>query len=105
MTGLLLNSTKLGVKEYTINDSKGFLLNETIPTGFYGGRVERFAKTDIEGLLMCIEKMQVIDLYIPDMEKVDLESFDLKTLKIIAAKKGIEFAANATREKMLELLN
>lgn len=98
--GLLLNSLKLGNKTFKIEDSKGFLDLKTLglPENFYGGRVEHIAKTETEGIYMCIEKMKAIDIYIPD-----LKLLGAKELKKIADIKNIEYKKNFTTEQMLEL--
>ena len=104
----LLNTTLLDGKQYTDNDIKGFESLEThnIPTGFYGGRVDKLAKTNIKGLYMCMEGMKVIDLLIEEPEN-KLDGFDSMTNKELVEllkEKGIEVPKKYTKQELLALL-
>jgi len=62
----LLNSTKIGDKQYTLQDSRGFVKPEKLGLDdqFYGGRVTNVAKTDKENTYMLLEGMTPIDILI-----------------------------------------
>lgn len=88
---------------------------------FYGGSVKSFLATK-EGLYLCRDKKNnIIDIAYNEatlsnagrkllgLEAVEeteqpLEELNVKTLKLIAKEKGIEFNKNAGKEIMLELL-
>lgn len=104
----LLNTTTLDGKQYTINDVKGFESLEThnIPIGFYGGRVDKLAKTNVKGLYMCMEDMKVIDLLeIPFTEEPKLlGEMTNKELIALLEEKGIEVPKKYTKNDLLMLL-
>lgn len=73
--GLLLNSLQFEDKAYSYDDVKGFKSKEDVGVrdDFYGGRCNHFAKTEDPRLLMVIEKQFVIDLYVPNPDKLTVE--------------------------------
>lgn len=106
----LFNSTNYLGKEWTIQDVRGFIPNKDkgIPEGFYGGRVTQLAKTDIQGLYLCMEKMEVIDLIFFNNEtapKVNLAEKTNKELAKMLEDKGIEVPKRATKDELLALLS
>ena len=105
----LFNSTNYLGKEWTIQDVRGFIPNKDkgIPEGFYGGRVTQLAKTDIQGLYLCMEKMEVIDLILFDetAPKVNLAEKTNKELAKMLEDKGIEIPKRATKDELLALLS
>lgn len=101
---ILLNSTKLGKKQYTIQDSRGFVPLEKLDllTGFYGGRVRQLARTEQKGLYLCLDyNNNVIDIYIDEKE---LESFTNKELEDILSTKKEKFPNKATKEELIKLI-
>ena len=104
----LLNSKTYRGQTYTVIDGKGFesLEKYGIPTGFYGGRVDKLAKTDVKGLYMCMEDMAVIDLLeIPFSEEPKtLEEMTNKELVALLKGKGIEVPKKYTKLELLALL-
>ena len=104
----LLNSTVYNDKQYSVTDGKGFepLEKHGIPTGFYGGRVDKLAKTDVKGLYMCMEDMAVIDLLeIPFSEEPkSLKEMTNKELVALLEGKGIEVPKKYTKPELLALL-
>lgn len=106
----LLNSTNYLGKEWTIQDVRGFIPNKDkgIPEGFYGGRVTQLAKTDVQGLYLCMEKMEVIDLIFFDEEmkikETKLENKTNKELVALLEEKGIEVPSKYTKAELLALL-
>lgn len=97
--GILLNSLKLGDKEFSIENSQGFIPRNTfVEDHFYGGRVHQFAKTAKEGIYLCIEKDKVIDVYIPD-----LKALEVRDLKFLAELKGIQYEPMAKKDQMLKV--
>ena len=99
---ILVNSLSFNGKTYELNDTKGFMFPERdykLPVGFYGGRVDKLAKTEIKGLYMCMEGMKPIDLLVFDpkeLTKVNIEA-------LLDAKR-ITKPQKATREELLKLL-
>ena len=109
----LINSTNYEGKKYSINDVRGFISNESkgLPGGFYGGRVDRLGKTDTEGLYLCMEGMEVIDLIVNDDELIDISDLEVgledktnKELSEMLEAKGIEVPKRATKQELLALL-
>lgn len=120
----LLNSTTYEGKQYTIDDVKGFIPNETkgLPEGFYGGRVTQLAKTDVNGLYLCMENMKVIDMIIVEdeldkvvdaeitlpydeiIEEAIYEEMTNKELTTILEGRGIEVPKRATKNDLIDLL-
>ena len=99
---IVLNSTKLNGKQYTVRDLQhGFVqkMNELVPTGFYGGRVNNLAKTDIKGVYLCIEQDRIIDIVIPQPKELTKEA-----LEAVAKEKGINIPDKATKTDILKLL-
>lgn len=100
---ILLGSTKFGGKEYSITDVKGFVSNESkkLPTGFYGGRVNQLAKTNIKGMYLCMEKMNVIDILFPGDELKDLTK---DNIELVLDAKGKDIPSKATKDELIKLL-
>lgn len=78
--GLLLNSLQFGDRAYSYDNVKGFRSKEDmgLPQDFYGGRCNHLAKTDDNRIYMIVEKQFVIDLYIPNPEKLTVD--EIKTI-------------------------
>lgn len=99
----LLNTLVFDGHKYELNDTRGFMFpgrDYNLPSGFYGGRVDKLAKTDHKGIYMCMEGMKPIDLIIlnpKELNKAELEE--------IAKIKKLELPAKATKDKILSLLN
>lgn len=117
----LLNSTVFEGKQYTLDDVRGFIPNESkgIPEGFYGGRVTKLAKTDVNGMYLCMENMKVIDIlvYEDEMENLivspedsnelpftDYETLTNKQLIDLLEDLGIEYPKKATKPQLIALL-
>ena len=112
----LLNSLTHDDIEYDINSigPGGFVSGEKfgLPGGFYGGRVDKVAHTNIPGLYMCMEGMKVIDLLVVEVEEIDQvvkglldpEDFTSKELQEIAAKLGKEVPSKATKPEIVEII-
>ena len=66
----LLNSTTYKGKDFEIGDVRGFIdpIDFGLPVGFYGGRVDKVAKTDYPGIYLMVEKHVVIDILIKEEE-------------------------------------
>lgn len=66
----LLNSTTYKDKDFEIGDVRGFIdpIDFGLPVGFYGGRVNKVAKTDYPGIYLMVEKHVVIDILIKEEE-------------------------------------
>ena len=104
----LLNSKIYRGKTYTVIDGTGFesLEKHNLPIGFYGGRVDKLAKTNVKGLYMCMEDMAVIDLLeIPFSEEPkSLKEMTNKELVALLEDKGIEVPKKYTKLELLALL-
>ena len=100
---ILLGRTEFNGKEYEVTDVKGFISNESkgLPVGFYGGRVKQLAKTDIKGLYLCMEGMEVINILIPKKELKDLSK---ELLELVVKAKGKEVPENPTKTELIKLL-
>ena len=99
---ILLNSLSFNGKRYELNDSKGFMFPERdykLPVGFYGGRVDKLAKTDVKGLYMCLEGMKPIDLII-----LDPRDLTKANIEFVLDAKRIARPQKANREELLKLL-
>lgn len=99
---ILLNSLSFNGHKYELNDSKGFMFPDRdykLPVGFYGGRVDKLAKTDVKGLYMCLEGMKPIDLIV--LEPRDLTKANIE---LVLDAKRIVRPQKATREELLKLL-
>ena len=102
---ILLNSTKLGEKTYTIHDSRGFIPLEKVglKTGFYGGRVKQLAKTEQPGLYLCCDlKNNVIDILVDEKKLKDFTNKDLEALLLL---KGKQPPNKATKEDLIKLIH
>lgn len=100
----LLGKTEFDGKQYEITDVKGFVSNESkgLPGGFYGGRVTQLAKTDVKGMYLCMEKMNVIDIML--LEEDPLADLTNKELVALLVEKGIEVPKKYTKPDLLALL-
>lgn len=121
-----MNSTVYEGKQYVLEDVRGFIPKESkgIPEGFYGGRVTQLAKTDVEGVYLCMENMKVIDMIIVEdeldravevdtettlpydevIEEAIYEEMTNKELITILEGRGIEVPKRATKNDLIDLL-
>lgn len=93
MIGKLLGTTEYEGKVYTMKDVNGFVdvkdleLNDS----FYGGRVRNFGKVDNLPILLCIERENVIDIFVPETEKeIKLSELSRNELIAYAKKVGVQ---------------
>lgn len=98
----LVGKLSFSGKEYGLNDSKGFMFpgrDYKQPSGFYGGRVDKLAKTEVKGLYMCMEGMTPIDLMLrleDDPTKATIEAY--------MTEKNMEIPDKATKADLIEIL-
>lgn len=102
----LLNSKTYRGKTYTVIDGTGFesLEKHNLPIGFYGGRVDKIAKTNVKGLYMCMEDMAVIDLLLDEV-KPELNTLTNKELASMVEARGIRLPKKYTKQTLIDLLN
>lgn len=94
----MLGTTKYKCKRYSITDCTQMINPESMGLfNFYGGRVKRLGKLDVEGLYLCIEDINGIDLIkfetlaeIDTGVKSDLDDEDYIDEQFAIAKEGIE---------------
>lgn len=99
---ILLNTLSFDGHKYELNDAKGFMFpgrDFKMPVGFYGGRVDKLAKTSVKGLYMCMEGMKPIDLIV-----LDAPSLRKATLEKVLEAKRIKIPAKATKADLIEIL-
>lgn len=97
---LLLGSMTINGKLYTVTDCDRFiqLKDKNIPSGYYGGRVDKLAKTNTTGIYMCMEGMTPIDLLI------DTKEATKDILTDVLDSEGIEYSPKNTKAELIELL-
>lgn len=112
----LLNSLTHEGIEYDINSigPGGFVSGEKfgLPGGFYGGRVDKVAHTNVPGLYMCMEGMKAIDLLVVEVEEIDEvmkgllnpDDFTSKELQEIAAKLDKEIPSKANKNELVAII-
>lgn len=108
----LLGSLVYEEKEYTLNDVRVFIDRKDfgLPDGFYGGRVDRVAKTDTEGVYLCMDGMDVIDILIDDIPfsdevcEKDYQEYTNDELKSMLLEIGIDAPKKATKVELIALL-
>ena len=114
----LLNSLEYEGKTYDLNSigPGGFVSAEAfgLPGGFYGGRVDKVAYTDVDCLYMCMEGMKVIDLLLAYTDSNDCnkevegllnpDDFTAKELIDIAAKLDKEVPSKATKAEIVGII-
>lgn len=97
---IILNSLKFKDKVFTIQDVRGYLLNGKdiqLPDGFYGGRVDKVAKTDYPFIHMLMSKDTPIDLVI-----LNENDFTAKQLKEILEENNVDTSKLTSKQKLLE---
>lgn len=104
MVLLLLNTTKLGGKEYTrnsMNNGKAYLKDLGLKPGFYGGRVKEFGKIKEEkGLFLALDRRDnVIDLFYKKLEDLKID-----TLRAICDLKGIEYPETSKKADLIKMI-
>lgn len=116
----LLGSTEYEDKEYAIEDTRGFYkpIEFGLKQGFYGGRVDKVAGTEVKGLYMLVEKHKVIDLMLveqseepeiveetPSVEDVDYYNYTNDELRSMLLELDIEAPNRATKDELVALFS
>jgi len=99
---ILLGTTTLEGKKYGLNDTKGFMFpgrDYELPGGFYGGRVDKLAKTDRKGIYLCMEGMKPIDMIVLNPRELNKPE-----LELVVEIKKLPKPKRATKDKLLQLL-
>lgn len=91
----------LNGKTYSLKDSDRFIEAKglSLKDGFYGGRVDKVCKTKDNGVYLCMEGMEPIDILVD--EKVVTKDI----LVDIARTKRVAITSKATKDEIIGLLN
>ena len=113
----LLGKTEYEDKEYAIEDTRGFYepIEFDLKQGFYGGRVDKVAGTEVKGLYMLVEKHKVIDLMlieeeiedeekeVPFSEELDLYQYTNDELRKMLYELGVEVPSKANKDELVAM--